>query len=127
MGNERIESKCIFKELDRVLVNQEFLDALLSSKVSHLNRKESNCAPLLVQCNLELDNVRKPFKFLNFWVRHPQFKEKVRESWHIDFIGNPFTEVHAKLKSLKKSLMEWSKMTYDKFFERVAILEDMIG
>lgn len=34
--NERIEEDCIFKKLDKPLINQDFLDALPSSKVSHL-------------------------------------------------------------------------------------------
>jgi len=36
--NGRIEEGCIFKRLDRVLVNQEFLDLLPSSSVQHLIR-----------------------------------------------------------------------------------------
>jgi len=36
--NGRIEGECIFKRLDRILVNQEFIDLLPSSEVHHLIR-----------------------------------------------------------------------------------------
>lgn len=36
-------------------------------------------------------------------------------------------EFHAKLKKVKRALMQWSKKTYGNLFERVATLEDVIG
>lgn len=44
--NGRIEKKCIFKRLDRVLVNNVFLDCFQSSEVFHLIRDDSDHAPL---------------------------------------------------------------------------------
>lgn len=64
--NGRIEEECIFKRLDRVLVNQEFLDVLPSSIIHHLVRQGSDNAPLHVICNSREDPVMKPFKFLIF-------------------------------------------------------------
>lgn len=60
-------------------MNQEFIDVLPSSKVQHLIRQGSDHAPLLVHCTIEEEVLMKPFKFLNFWVKHPQFKEIVKE------------------------------------------------
>ncbi|XP_049388501.1 uncharacterized protein LOC125852861 [Solanum stenotomum] len=44
--NGRVEEECIFKRLDRILVNHEFLDLYPSSEVHHLVRQGSDHAPL---------------------------------------------------------------------------------
>lgn len=90
-------------------------------------RQGSDHTFLLVQCNTEEEKVVKPFKVLNFWVKHPQFQQVVQEAWKIDFVGNPFTEFHAKLKYVKRALAVWRKKAYGNFFERVATLEDIIS
>lgn len=46
--NEKIEEDCIFKRLDRIMVNQEFLNILSSSKVQHLVLQGSDHALLLL-------------------------------------------------------------------------------
>ncbi|KAH0693029.1 hypothetical protein KY290_021200 [Solanum tuberosum] len=124
--NGKIEEDCIIKKLDRILVNQEFLELMPSSKVQHLIRQGSDHAPLLVECNLADMNVIKPFKFFNFWTKHPEYLEVVKEAWQIDFVGDPFSEYHAKMKRVKKALTEWSKKTYGNIFEKMATLEDLV-
>ncbi|KAH0696200.1 hypothetical protein KY289_013682 [Solanum tuberosum] len=49
--NGRIEKACIFKKLDRILVNQEFLDVFLASEVHHLIRQGLDHTPLHLSCN----------------------------------------------------------------------------
>ncbi|KAH0757746.1 hypothetical protein KY290_021239 [Solanum tuberosum] len=124
--NGRIEEACIFKKLDRILVNQEFLDVFPASEVHHLIRQGSNHAPLHLSCNSYEVPIIKPFRFMNFWSRHQQFKKIVEDSWKIDFVGNPFLEFHAKLKNVKKALSAWSKEVFGNVFQQIAMLEDII-
>jgi len=70
--NGRIEEKCIFKRLDRILVNQIFLELFPSSEVHHLIRQGSDHAPLHLICNSEEEPIVKTFRFLNFWTKHDQ-------------------------------------------------------
>lgn len=123
--NGRIDEDCNFKRLDRVIVNKEFLDLLPSSNVQHMLRQGSYHAPLLVQCSTKEVNIIT-FKFLNFWTKHPQYHNIVREAWKIDFVGDPFSEFQAKMKKVKKALVEWSIHTFGNIFEKIANLEDMI-
>ncbi|KAH0679259.1 hypothetical protein KY284_020344 [Solanum tuberosum] len=88
--NGRIEGACIFKRLDRVLCNQEFLNILPSSEVLHLVRQGSDHAPLHVSCNSDEEIITRPFKFLNIWTKHPNFKKIIEESWNVEFVGCPF-------------------------------------
>lgn len=77
--NGRIEEKCIFKRLDRMLVNQELLNLFPSSEVHHMIRQGSDHAPLHMICNTVEQPIIKPFRFLYFWSRHKEFKEVVRK------------------------------------------------
>lgn len=73
--NRRIERERIFKRLDRVFGNQEFINLLPSSKVHHLVRQGSDHAPLHIICNSKEELTSRPFKFLNFFARHPPVSE----------------------------------------------------
>ncbi|KAG5631163.1 hypothetical protein H5410_002880 [Solanum commersonii] len=42
--------------------------------------------------------VVKPFKFLEFWTKHPDFEKVIEENWKIDFVGNPFIEFQTNIK-----------------------------
>ncbi|XP_060183256.1 uncharacterized protein LOC132613237 [Lycium barbarum] len=92
--NGKTNKDCIFKRLDRILVNQELLDVMPSTSVSHLIRHGSDHAPLHLECNSNVIPIREPFKFLNFWTKHQSFMEVVKLHWKADFSRNPF---HAEL------------------------------
>ncbi|KAG5594840.1 hypothetical protein H5410_036072 [Solanum commersonii] len=89
LWNDGIEEAFIFKRLDRILVNQEFMNLFPSSKVQHLIRQgiaenrsitllpiyfsmisddqdNSRHAPLHMIRNTKEEPSIKPFKFLNF-------------------------------------------------------------
>lgn len=68
--NGRTGEACIYERLDRVLCNQMLLDILPSCEVTHLIRHGSDHDPLHVECRDEGQNVKKSFKFLNFWTNH---------------------------------------------------------
>lgn len=61
--NGRVGEECIFKRLDRVLANQEFLQLLLSSEVHHLIRP---CLALFGVQHLGR-TCAKAFQVLEFW------------------------------------------------------------
>ncbi|XP_060177925.1 uncharacterized protein LOC132607867 [Lycium barbarum] len=88
--NGRTEEDCIFKRLDRILVNQQVLDIMPSTAVTHMIRHGSDDAPLHLECNSNAHHIVKSFKFLNFWTKHHTFMEVVKENWTADFCGNPF-------------------------------------
>ncbi|XP_060200399.1 uncharacterized protein LOC132628652 [Lycium barbarum] len=124
--NGRTEEDCIFKRLDRVFGNQEFINLSPSSEVSHLIRHGSKYAPLHVMCDTQEEVVVKPFKFLNFWSQHPKFLELVQDNWCLDFAANPFSEFQAKMKKVKLALAKCSKDTYGNIFQQISTIEDII-
>ncbi|XP_060211976.1 uncharacterized protein LOC132639554 [Lycium barbarum] len=124
--NGRTEEDYIFKWLDRILVNQQVLDIMPSTAVTHMIRHGSDQAPLHLECNSNAHPIVKSFKFLNFWTKHHTFMEVVRENWTADFCGNPFNVFHHKLKKLKRELIQWSRSTYGNIFQQIATIKDTI-
>ncbi|KAH0644091.1 hypothetical protein KY289_035065 [Solanum tuberosum] len=124
--NRRVEEECIFKRLDRILVNQEFLDLYPSSEVHHLVRHGLDHAPVHMICNATEEPHSMPFRFLHFWTKHKEFKDVVRQHWKSDRHGSPFIVFQDKLKNIKKALSSWSRNTYSDVFQKIATLEELI-
>lgn len=74
-------------------------------------------------CNSEFVQCKKPFRFLSSWVKHYQFMEVVRGNWKVDFMGDPFSKFHDKLKKVKQALTTWSKEIFGDIFQKVATFE----
>lgn len=87
--NGRTEIDSIFKRLDRVFGNEVFWQEYNMSEVKHLIRDGSDHAPLHVACTLGQNNVRKPFRFLNFWISHQSFTAEVQRAWEVIVEGSP--------------------------------------
>ncbi|XP_075104559.1 uncharacterized protein LOC142178601 [Nicotiana tabacum] len=65
-GNGSPNIECIFKRLDKILVNLPFQNVLPTIEVEHLIRTRSDHAPLLLSCSEQASQFVNPFKFLNF-------------------------------------------------------------
>ena len=60
-----MEEELIFRRLDRVVVNQDFMNLFPSSEVEHIIRQGLDHAPLHVICCDNRELVTKSFRFLN--------------------------------------------------------------
>lgn len=72
-GNGRIKVDFIFKRLDRVFGNNEFMHLLPNSKFLHLIGQGSDHAPMYMVCDASQEQVVKPFRFLKFWTKHGEY------------------------------------------------------
>ncbi|XP_016452661.2 uncharacterized protein LOC107777184 [Nicotiana tabacum] len=124
--NGRAEEDCIFKRLDRCLANVEFQQTFPGIEVQHLSKTGSDHSPMYLKCDIETPPIKKPFKFLNFWVEHATFKDVVKENWFADFSANPYILFNHKLKKLKKALSLWSKATFGDIFQKIASMEEVV-
>ncbi|XP_075079855.1 uncharacterized protein LOC142165134 [Nicotiana tabacum] len=119
--NGRSDIDCIL-----FFLNQQFLDLFPALEVEHLIKYGLDHAPLLLSCNIDTVQVKKLFKFLNFWAKHETFLDVVKENWVTDGMGNPFILFQNKLKKVKATLTVWSKETFGDIFKKIASLEDVI-
>ena len=63
----------VWKRLDRLLVNQKWMDFNCSNSVVHLNRFSPDHSPLLMVLKPSINGSPKSFKFLNFWCSYTKF------------------------------------------------------
>ncbi|KAH0698474.1 hypothetical protein KY284_012689 [Solanum tuberosum] len=124
--NGRIEEDIIFKRLDRLLGNNESMNLLLDSEVTHLIRHGSDYAPFHAVCNSTYNKISKPFRFLNLWTKHNDFLKLVEECWKMECSGSTFMILHTKLKRVRTILVEWNRKTFGNIFQKIATMEDVI-
>ncbi|KAG5620988.1 hypothetical protein H5410_006206 [Solanum commersonii] len=79
--NGRIDDQCIFKRLDRYMMNQVGLGYFGLVESEHLARTGCDHAPMLLTCGQKTDVVRRPFRFLKFWSEHAEFQHVMKDSW----------------------------------------------
>ncbi|XP_059284804.1 uncharacterized protein LOC132038098 [Lycium ferocissimum] len=123
--NGRTNGECIFKRLDRMLVNDLFQSWFGQIEVDHLSRTGSDHAPLLLSCTDQTQTFIKTFKFLKFWTEHADFPDVVRQHWQGDSI-DVFLAFKQKLKSVKTALSQWSKHTFGDIFKQLSIREEIV-
>ncbi|KAH0664940.1 hypothetical protein KY285_026146 [Solanum tuberosum] len=124
--NGRTDGECIFKRLDRVLCNDGLQTIFPFLEVEHLVRSGSAHIPLLITSKTTTENVVRPFKFMNFWLKEESFMEEFKKHWQDDFEGDPFILFHHKLKKVKKALTHWSKAKFGNIFQDIITLEEII-
>ncbi|KAL8487914.1 hypothetical protein ACS0TY_024272 [Phlomoides rotata] len=103
--------------LDRVLVNDGFLDIWHSATATVLPRISSDHHPILLTLQENAAHSIRPFRFQTMWATHPSFLPLVSDSWR-QFVtsSNPIHRVTQKLKRLKASLKNWNKVTFRNIF-----------
>ncbi|XP_059295549.1 uncharacterized protein LOC132048883 [Lycium ferocissimum] len=124
--NGRSAADCIFKRVDRVVVNQQFQNLFANIEVEHLSRTGSDHTPLLLSCGDEIVTFTRPFRFLNFWINHDSFKELITQNWSTEGTGSPYLKFKLKLKKLKRVLSQWSRDTFGDIFQQLALREQVI-
>ena len=66
---------------------------------------------------------RRPFKFINMWVDHPDYAGLISEGWQSLVAGTPMFILCRKLKFLKSPLKNLNKLHFSHISERVVRAE----
>ncbi|XP_070004894.1 uncharacterized protein [Nicotiana sylvestris] len=124
--NGRSEENCIFKRRDRCLGNMELQQLWPGLEINHLSKIGSDHSLMHLTYNPSTGQIKKAFRFLNFWIKHESFLDVVKEHWQADFHASPFILFNHKMKKLKKALSTWSKASLGDIFQRIASLEEVV-
>ena len=124
--NHRKDGARIWKRLDRGMINDQWLEKMPYSSITHIPSVGSDHCPLLREVRDINANIIRYFKFLNYWTDSDTFLASVEKCWKRKVVGNPMWIFHAKLKRLTKTLREWSKQEYGDIFEKVKQYEDEV-
>jgi len=69
----------IIGRLDRILVNQAWIDVLPDSFYEYQSLATSDHAPLLLHLLKSFASSPRPFRFFNYWMQSSGFKEMIKQ------------------------------------------------
>ncbi|KAL3749604.1 hypothetical protein ACJRO7_010698 [Eucalyptus globulus] len=91
------------RKIDRAMVNNKWNIDFSFSEATFLKPGISDHTPIVVRV-VHPPRRRKPFKYFEFWEKHPDFKTIVHQVWSFPVRGVPMFQLVSKLKLLKAHL-----------------------
>ncbi|XP_027072036.2 uncharacterized protein [Coffea arabica] len=125
--NNRQGRARVWKRLDRVLVDRDWLGSGVVPSVHHLARTASDHSPLLVSYLISSSSSPRSFRFQDVWLRHASFKGVVQEAWLSGSTGRPMRRFLHKLKAVKAALTVWNKNVFGNVFDAVKQAEEEVA
>ncbi|KAL6525382.1 hypothetical protein OROHE_015689 [Orobanche hederae] len=112
--------------IDRALMNEKWLSLWPNSLLRGLKRSTSDHCAIMVEPTAA-DWGAKPFRFLNDWLSHPEFRSKVEESCREDGVkGWGCFVFKEKLKRLQETLRGWNKEVFGNIDRKMEDLKEEI-
>ncbi|XP_062114704.1 uncharacterized protein LOC133825827 [Humulus lupulus] len=102
-SNNQDGTNHIFSKLDRVFVNEDWLDTFPNvNAIASWEVISDHCAIILKHIAVQRSGVY-PFRFFNMWTQHPLFKSTVQASWMDSLAseGYGLQQIMRKLHCLK--------------------------
>ncbi|XP_028097019.1 uncharacterized protein LOC114296888 [Camellia sinensis] len=118
-ANKRTSGDYIASKIDRVLVNEAWLDAFPASFATFLPSGISDHSPAVIHISDKVTSFKKPFKYFDFWADHEDFCSVVSTIWNQYIQGVPMFRVCQKLKNLKPALKALNKKDFSDITTRV--------
>ncbi|KAL8542624.1 hypothetical protein ACS0TY_003487 [Phlomoides rotata] len=107
----RKDGSCKSK-LDRMLVNEEWLNRWPNYSLKSGGRTFSDHCPISIESSVK-DWGPKSFKFINGWISHLDFKAFIKRRWEEHkVLGWAGFHLKEKLKLLKMDLKSWNKTMF---------------
>ena len=84
-----------------------------------LNFSGSDHWPLQLWVDVLATPSKKPFRFEQFWLDHPDFRANIQDWWREAEVpcGSKMYRFQQKLKNLKQTLKLWNKHTFGNIFD----------
>ncbi|KAF9604242.1 hypothetical protein IFM89_004948 [Coptis chinensis] len=125
-SNKRHGDKRMVQKIDRILVNQKWIDAATEWRSKILQRRISDHSPIVGWFTAIPKPHNIPFRFKKHWIKHESLKEVVKQSWEERLKDAPIRKVMKKLKRLKEVLKTWSWETFgDLSKKKKRVTEDL--
>ncbi|XP_020253912.1 uncharacterized protein LOC109830973 [Asparagus officinalis] len=118
-SNKQDHSSRIWSRLDRVLINDNWIQSYNSSQVEFLVPKISDHSPGLITVSEECSQGKKPFKIFQMWTMHDCFLPTVSNAWQQRIKVCAMFSVCSKLKNLKIALKDINRRFFYNISEQV--------
>lgn len=112
--------------LDRILINNTWIARWPNSNQKGLHRTLSDHVPIVLEIKVR-DWGPKPFRSLNAWLLHPEFKDFVCNKWgSYNITGWGAFVVKEKFKLLKGDLKIWNQQVFGVMESKIEKLKEEI-
>ncbi|KAL2904979.1 LINE-1 retrotransposable element ORF2 protein [Bienertia sinuspersici] len=112
-SNKQMADDRVWSELDRIMANDEWLEAYKHANAIFLTEGCSDHCPGLVRMNFEVGMGRKPFKYFRMWQLAPDYTERIKHAWGEELRGTVMYKIVQKLKRVKASMKELNKQGFN--------------
>jgi hypothetical protein len=127
--NRRTGVHQITCKLDRFLVSESLMLDGVAMESAILNLSGSDHWPIQLWVDVPATPGKKPFRFEQFWLDHPNFQTNIQDWWRQAEVpyGSKMYRFQQKLKNLKKTLKLWNKHTFGSIFDSQKELMQQMG
>jgi hypothetical protein len=117
--NRRTGAHQIACKLDRFLISEPLMLDGMAMEATVLNLPGSDHWPIQLWMDISATPGKKPFRFEQFWLDHPDFQANIHDWWQQAAIpqGSKMFRFQQKLKNLKQILKLWNKQTFGSIFK----------
>ncbi|GJZ13731.1 RNA-directed DNA polymerase, eukaryota, reverse transcriptase zinc-binding domain protein [Tanacetum coccineum] len=115
----------IMKKLDRILVNESFMNSLKEEFGHFMPFLTSDHSTVVLTIPKSLTKKRRSFRFSNYTIDKDEFLPIMEKEWRQDIAGHTMYKVVKKLKALKHPMRKLSWKNGD-LSERVEICKDRL-
>lgn len=95
----------IMRKLDRVIVNDCWLDNFQMSLANFLPRGLSDHSPSAVCLGVPMTSIKRPFQLFHHLLDHNLFLSEVKAAWGSHVSGDPWFILTSKLKRVKAAMI----------------------
>ncbi|XP_062100704.1 uncharacterized protein LOC133806603 [Humulus lupulus] len=103
-NNKQDGKNRVYAKLDRFLATSEWIDTYSTSEVSFLPEGNFDHSPALLTVYPSMQNIKKPFRYFNFWKNLNGFLDVVKQCWQEKVAGSHMYQLVFLLKQLKSGL-----------------------
>ncbi|XP_062118934.1 uncharacterized protein LOC133832635 [Humulus lupulus] len=111
-SNKQQGTDKIYSKIDRVMVNQAWMDKFPNAEAIFHNEGLFDHTPAVLTVHPDIPSGKKPFKYYRMWSSHPQYHQEVCRGWHQKVTGTKMYQIVSKLKNLKSIFKELNKKGY---------------
>jgi exonuclease III len=127
--NRRTGTHQIACKLDRFLISDSLMMEGTTMEATILNLSGSDHWPIQLWMDVPATPGKKPFRFEQFWLDHPDFQANIQNWWREAEVqrGSKMFRFQQKLKNLKHTLKLWNKNTFGNIFDSQKKLREQLG
>eukprot|EP00253_Pinus_taeda_P022180 PITA_22180 len=111
-NNRRLGPGNIMERLDRILVNISLLSPFAVGHTKILNSTASDHFPILLTLDSHSQLGPIPFRYNPLWRNNAEVAAIIESTWKHHVEGSPSHIWETKIKSTRKALKDWAKVSY---------------